>query len=307
MKHQNFGNRLKYILRLSMIVLSIILIACGSSINLKDSNLEEVINNNLSHATVRESTLTPLNTPTKTIAPSPTSLSKSQPPTSTSLFRICSPLGDIPVNLLSNFIVNPFQPPPEGSDNPHQGVDLAILDQDYQIAVGGESVQTVLPGEVALVIQDRFPYGNALLIETQLSQIPTDWISQIHVPTPAPTRGPHPSLTCPNTGILTELDTTNRSIYILYAHMSEKPEYTPGDGVLCGEPLGITGDSGNALNPHLHLEVRIGPSGIRFPGMAHYETRATPEEMEAYCIWRVSGLFQLLDPMLIFHGLGGTE
>jgi len=57
------------------------------------------------------------------------------------------------------------------------------------------------------------------------------------------------------------------------------------------------GDSGNALNPHLHLEMRIGPAGITFAGMSHYDNSATSEEMAAYCTWRVSGKFQLVDPL----------
>jgi hypothetical protein len=31
--------------------------------------------------------------------------------------------------------------------------------------------------------------------------------------------------------------------------------------------------------------------------MAHYIGNATPEEMRSYCQWRVSGAFQLVDPL----------
>ena len=71
------------------------------------------------------------------------------------------------------------------------------------------------------------------------------------------------------------------------------------DPIECGEQIGLIGQSGNALNPHVHLEARLGPSGARFSGMAHYDARATPEEMANYCAWRVSGVFQLMDPMQI--------
>ena len=74
-----------------------------------------------------------------------------------------------------------------------------------------------------------------------------------------------------------------------------------GDRVACGAQIGVVGQSGNALNPHLHLEARVGPANARFNGLAHYETRATPEEMWSYCMWRVSGVFQLMDPATLFN------
>jgi hypothetical protein len=62
------------------------------------------------------------------------------------------------------------------------------------------------------------------------------------------------------------------------------------------------GDSGNALNPHLHLETRVGPAGARFSSLAHYDASASLEEMDNYCAWRVSGWFVLLDPLqLLAH------
>jgi murein DD-endopeptidase MepM/ murein hydrolase activator NlpD len=70
--------------------------------------------------------------------------------------------------------------------------------------------------------------------------------------------------------------------------------------VKCGEQIGTVGESGNALNTHLHFEVRIGPSGSRLGSMSHYNTSASPEEMNAYCTWRVREQFQVLDPMQLF-------
>ena len=55
--------------------------------------------------------------------------------------------------------------------------------------------------------------------------------------------------------------------------------------------------SGNALNPHLHLEARVGPAGTRLDSMAHYDSSASPAEMAAYCLWRVSGAFQRINPL----------
>jgi len=232
----------------------------------------------------------------------PTSINHptSIPATPTTAFHVCSPLDDIPIQSLMEQIVNPFNPPYPGSDNPHQGVDLAVLSEINRIALSGSPVQSALDGKVVLVIRDRFPYGNAILIETPLNQIPTKLLAQIQLPTPAPTLPPHPSLTCPESENPPRWDTASRSLYSLYAHMAETPNFTPGDPIVCGQQIGNIGNSGNALNPHLHLEMRVGPANAVFPGMAHYDTRAKAEEMQSYCIWRVSGLFQLVNPMVLF-------
>jgi hypothetical protein len=31
--------------------------------------------------------------------------------------------------------------------------------------------------------------------------------------------------------------------------------------------------------------------------MAHYDPSVTPEEMAAYCAWRIGGAFRLVDPL----------
>ncbi len=92
-------------------------------------------------------------------------------------------------------------------------------------------------------------------------------------------------------------DTTRRSLYVLYAHLQDAPGVKPGEKVTCGQVIGKVGKSGNALNPHLHLEIRVGPAGGRFTSMAHYDNSATLEEMAGYCAWSVSGLFQVIDPL----------
>ncbi|RPI22437.1 MAG: hypothetical protein EHM70_23795 [Chloroflexota bacterium] len=78
--------------------------------------------------------------------------------------------------------------------------------------------------------------------------------------------------------------------------MLETPALETGDEVACGQPLGAVGGSGNALNPHLHLETRLGPGGALIGSLAHYDSSASLLEMNRYCTWRVSGLFQILDP-----------
>ncbi len=255
---------------------------------------------------VQQAQVTPLITssPRTTSTPERQPTSTNQPTfipaTPTTAFHACSPLGDIPIQSLMEHIVNPFNPPPLGSDDPHQGVDFAVLSVINRIALSGSPVQSAMGGKVVLVIHDRFPYGNAILIETPLNRIPTKLLDQIQLPTPAPTLPPHPSLTCPESENPPQWDEASRSLYLLYAHMAETPDFIPGDHVVCGQQIGNIGDSGNALNPHLHLEMRVGPANVYFPGMAHYDTRAKAEEMQSYCIWRVSGLFQLVNPMVLF-------
>ena len=94
-------------------------------------------------------------------------------------------------------------------------------------------------------------------------------------------------------------DESSRSLYLFYAHLLDAPTFELAETVDCGQLLGKIGQSGNALNPHLHLEARVGPSGARFESMAHYSGGITEVEMRNYCAWRVSGVFQLLDPMRV--------
>jgi murein DD-endopeptidase MepM/ murein hydrolase activator NlpD len=194
-------------------------------------------------------------------------------------------------------VSNPYNPPAPSRDDPHQGVDLAIIDPATGIALQGHPVQAVFSGQVALVIQGRFPYGNAILIETPLDNMPASWADQPAIPPPAPTITPHPALTCPPVESVQAPQTSQRSLYLLYAHLEQLSALQPGDSVGCGETIGAVGMTGNALNPHLHLEARVGPAGTRLDSMAHYDSSASPAEMAAYCLWRVSGAFQRINPL----------
>jgi murein DD-endopeptidase MepM/ murein hydrolase activator NlpD len=201
---------------------------------------------------------------------------------------------------LISLVVNPFVPPRLGSDDPHQGVDFADIDPVYQIALEGKLVFAVMDGSVAGVIEERFPYGNAIMIETPLERIPAAWLRAIQIPTPAPTQEGHASLTCPQVANPPDWDGSKRSFYLIYAHLQEPPVFQIGDTITCGQQLNAIGNSGNSLNPHLHLELRVGPAGASFDSMAHYIGNASPQEMYNYCRWRVSETFQLLDPMQLF-------
>jgi murein DD-endopeptidase MepM/ murein hydrolase activator NlpD len=170
-----------------------------------------------------------------------------------------------------------------------------------RVAVAGHPVQAAYPGHVAAVIRDRFPYGSAVLIETSIDSYPSEWWNTMAVPAASPTLVPRSALTCPTGFEPTITDDGKRSLYILYAHLQQINDVEIGDEVICGQMIGTIGDSGNALNPHLHFEARSGPSGLRLPAMAHYDSSATVEEMSSYCLWRISGLFQLVDPLKVLR------
>ena len=203
----------------------------------------------------------------------------------------------VEISALPAMVVNPFAPPPLGRDEPHHGVDIAQRDAQTQISLEGLRVQAVLPGRVAAAIDDRFPYGNALIIGTLKSDLPEDL--QAELPSPAPTPEARSPLTCPEVPQNLAGELENESLYLVYAHLKEPPDLPAGARVSCGQTLGAIGSSGNALNPHLHLEARVGPAGVSFSSLGHYDARLTPEEMANYCYWRISGWFRLVDPFLI--------
>lgn len=235
-------------------------------------------------------TATLVKKPTSTVTPSPTPILLNQ---------ICSPLQGESLTSLPEIITQPFRMPPLGFDYDHQGVDFSYYRRNGRIGIQGLEVHAVLEGKVIAVLKQKMVYGNAIIIETPIFQIPEKWLAELELPALSPTVVPNPRLTCP---VVTDdpnsrLNPSKRSLYLLYAHMEEPPELKIGDHVNCGQKIGLVGNSGKSTNPHLHFEVRIGPSGATFESMAHYDTSATELERHNYCVWRVSNLFQLTDPM----------
>jgi murein DD-endopeptidase MepM/ murein hydrolase activator NlpD len=223
--------------------------------------------------------------------------------TATANFEVCSPLqGFTQADLLAR-ISNPFDPPAPGSDDPHQGVDLGDYDPQSanRMAVAGRTVLAALPGTVALVQEDRFPYGNAVLIETPLEALPAELRAQFDALADWPELSAANPLTCPQATTAWQWDDSRRSLYVLYGHLDTIAGLQVGDAVSCGEALGTVGQSGNALAPHLHFEARIGPSGARLGSLAHYDVSASTQEMAAYCEWRVSGAFIWVDPLELLY------
>lgn len=189
---------------------------------------------------------------------------------------ICSPLMDETITSLWEIVTNPFGEPPPGREDLHHGVDFAYYRRGNRLSIEGEVVQSILPGAVAASIQDRLPYGNMVIIETNRSSLPSVIIDRFDLE-------------------------PGEAVYSLYAHMGQFPQVEIGETVSCGQDLGTVGTTGyDIVNPHLHLETRIGPSGTRFISMAFYDTSATVEEMDNYLRWRTSGDFRPVDPMMVF-------
>lgn len=210
---------------------------------------------------------------------------------------ICSPLKDVTLSQLSTILSNPFEMNRPGLDNGHHGADFAFYRFGSHIGMAGLPIYSVMPGRVAARITDRPPYGNAIIIETPLAYLSQAWLNGLSLPEPGPFVEPLPAMNCPNLSSDIPASNGEKSLYLLYAHMQFPPTLTVGARVSCGQEIGKVGTTGESVNEHLHLETRVGPSGARFESMAYYDTSRTEEEAVNYCIWRVSDIFHLFDPM----------
>lgn len=212
--------------------------------------------------------------------------------------EISSPLAGVEFGQLSTLIYNPFYLPPDGSDDPHQGVDFSIIDPQSQIAVSGAGVSAIIDGEVAAIMDDRFPYGNAILISTPIESLPLSWKEMIdYMPVPSVWEKTS-ALSCPQGWDAKPENAPTDLLYILYAHLQNPLQVKVGEQIKAGSPIGLVGMSGNALAPHLHVEIRYGAEADFSAGMAHYTVSASVDEMSNYCRWRISGWFRPIDPML---------
>lgn len=247
-------------------------------------------------STPTRSSPTPSVTPSKTLSPTLTSTTT---PTPGPIF--CSPLADISIGELPEILKNPFDEPLPGHDDGHHGADFAYYSRGEHKVMLGLPVKSVLAGRVAAVILDKPPYGNAIIIETSLQSLGTAGAPLANLlPTPAPTIQPDPRLTCPLLDPLPAWPAEKTSLYLLYAHLQFAPSHQVGDAVACGEQIGQVGTTGSSVNPHLHLEARIGPPGVTFSSLGHYGA-VSRLEMANYCLWRASQWFQMFNPLLLFQ------
>ncbi len=210
--------------------------------------------------------------PTLTTTPLPTKDLKTATPLPE--IEICSPLASTTLEALTEIISDGFHPPPQGQDGRHQGVDFAYYRKFGRASIADETVQAVISGRIAASIEDRFPYGNVVIVETTHELLPV-WVRE-----------------------RLEIG-EDKSLYILYAHLNERYPKKIGEMIAGCQAIGTVGMSGNAGVAHLHLEVRIGKSAQVFSSMAYYLADATPEERQTYLWWRTSGEFVAIDPMLI--------
>jgi murein DD-endopeptidase MepM/ murein hydrolase activator NlpD len=235
--------------------------------------------------------------PTETIVP--------PVPTRELISQVCSPLDGLTLYELVNdveILHQRFETPRPSHDDGHTGVDYSYYRRNNRVGIEGLSIFSALPGTVISVLNNKWPLGHTIIIETPIEDINPELLGAISPPKLEPTVAPAPHLICPPGELEFELSFSKRSIYILYAHLKDQALFNIGDKIDCGQKIGEVGNTGWSSNPHLHFETRIGPSGARFESMAYYTTQATPKEQYSWCIWRVSNLFQLFDPMNLLSG-----
>jgi len=236
----------------------------------------------------------PTATPAPSATPSPRPTATATPPP----VVFYSPLENIRLDELPQIVTNPYVQPTSRLDDGHHGVDLAFYRFNDMGSIEGLPIHSVLEGTVAAVVNDRLPYGNMIIIETPLDRVPPAWIAANSLPAVIPTVTSDGRLSCPETGAIPAWDMSKRSLYLLYGHMLAPSPLKLGENVPANAVIGAVGNTGHSSNPHLHLEVRIGPANTRFEdAIAHKETTATAQEMFNYCLWRISSTFQTVDPM----------
>ena len=214
-------------------------------------------------------------------------------------YQVCCPLEEETLTSLRLILANPLKIPPFGHDDGHHGLDFAYYRRGERESIQGIEVYAILPGEVVLTLEDQISYGYAIMIETPLADLPEALQQELlagllEVPQDVVYQGQCPTAVPP-------LQTDVMSIYHIYAHLEVQPSLQPGESVSCGALLGTVGNTGYSSSPHLHLETRLGPSGAEFSTMAFYDTAYSEEQRITYCLWRMSGHYQLFDPFILFE------
>ncbi len=243
---------------------------------------------------------TETSTPTATATPIPTA-TVIPTPTQEIAVGVCSPLVGIGREKLYRITSNKYVAPDPYVEGGHPALDFSFYKFEAFTTFKNFPLQAVLPGKIALVVNNRFPYGNMLLVETPLTQIDPSFLATIPQPTPLPGSIYSTGDRCPVTGSPVTWDASGKSIYVLYAHLAQPPEPTVGDDISCGQPIGFAGTTGNSVEEHLHLEMRIGPSNAQFNSIASQHSSANLEERYNYCIWSISGVFQPFDPAILLY------
>jgi len=241
--------------------------------------------------------------PSSTPEPTATHTATEVPPSATPTnapFIVCSPLEDETFDSLPLILTKGIELPAHfGQDFGHPGLDFAYFQRGDRTSIQGIQIYAILPGTVALTLEDNYPYGYTIMVETPLEDLPEDLQTALldaYLTVPEEVEYQY---YCPD--VPTPALTGEYSLYHLYAHMENPPDFDRGDPIACGQLLGTVGTTGWSSNPHLHLELRLGPSGLDIPTMAHYEGAITVEQISNYCLWRSSGYYQVVDPFDIFN------
>jgi murein DD-endopeptidase MepM/ murein hydrolase activator NlpD len=218
---------------------------------------------------------------------------------------VASPLQGIEASDLAGIISQPFVLPPAGEDSGHHGVDFAYWNFKSAGAIEGTPVLSIFPGKVASAYSKiRNPYGYMVIVETPLTNLPKEIVDAIKLPEASSTPASASNrLTCP-TGFADWWDPNTKSLYVMYAHLGEVPTVKLGQTLKMGDMVGVVGNTGASSSPHLHLEMRIGPANATFASMGHYDTTTTDQERHNYCMWRISGQFEMFDPMELYGATG---
>jgi len=255
-------------------------------------------------------------TTSQTVTPIPPTVTPAPTQTSNPLIDgICSPLQGIKLDELRFVTSNPFKfkyPFSEGPENDknHPAIDLGFYNSSTIPSYTGPElhtddnfpIQSILPGKVVETVEDRFPYGNMVMIETRLDALSPEFLAQLKIPNPYTNEELSAHFPCDKNQTQIAWSETSRSLYILYAHMKNPSALQRGDSVSCGQVIGGIGATGNSSESieHLHLEIRIGPSDAEFGTIANYDAVASSEERYNYCIWALSEVFQPIDPTLFW-------
>jgi murein DD-endopeptidase MepM/ murein hydrolase activator NlpD len=264
---------------------------------------------------------TPVITPTQLPTQTETSIvipTATVNPTATSVPLIngaCSPLQGFALNNLNSIISNPytdkypFSEGPAGDKN-HPAVDLGFYSTKPIPSYNGPElstddglpIQALLPGKVVETVDNLFPYGNMVLVETPLDQLSPDLLAKLNIPDPYSQAELDNRFPCQKDQTTITWSVRSRSLYVLYAHMKSPSTLQKGDLVQCGEVVGAIGATGNSSESieHLHLEIRVGPSDANFRTISDYISSATPDERYNYCIWALSEVFRSIDPALFW-------
>ncbi len=127
--------------------------------------------------------------------------------------EVCSPLDGIALDELPDIISSSYDPPPAGKEDRHHGVDFSYYRRGEQASIQGTGVQAILPGVVVMALTDSFPYGNVVVIETELSDLPAGFLERVN-----PVQGD--------------------SLYTLFAHLDTAPLVQFGQTAFACQRLG---------------------------------------------------------------------